>query len=641
VALSRRVGLVLLGIASALGAPCGDDDGLTGGESPPPATGGLGGSGFGGARDGSGSPWAGREVGPEPMPGGDAAAGTDAAPDPSQFNCPEVPTAWVFDFVDPHTGTQGQARELLAAAGFDVQTLPLDRNPTELQGLMFLGSFASESPAYREWVDKNARAIYTFVDAANVLVQMTQADQTEAVPMFLPNSQVAQRNDGDVGALLALEKDNPLLAGIPLEADGTLKWKFPMLGWETFVSQRGFGVLLAGNASGQNAALMEGAYAQGRFILSAIPADKPVGMGPDRDAFNQAFFKNLYEYVRGVCRRQARMVEVTPPLGRPDLSDDSFMLAVLPDTQYYSLAWPGIYTAQTSWIAANAHRRRIAYVFHLGDIVDQNTPLEWERAADAMWLLEGIVPYALVTGNHDVGPSGNAANRYTLLNQYFSYDRTASWPTFGGAFQAGELENTYHLFSAGGRNYIVMALEWGPREEVVTWADGVMARYPDRYGILITHAYLNNNDWRYDNKDMVRSQSFNPHHYGTAGGVNDGEELWQKLVRKHAFVMTFNGHVLGDGTGYLASVTDRGTTCHQMLSNYQFRNLGGEGYMRLLEFLGDGKTVKVYTYSPLYDAYMAEPDQNLTFTLDVPQGPAPTGARMVAGTPSLRSRSAP
>ena len=35
-----------------------------------------------------------------------------------------------------------------------------------------------------------------------------------------------------------------------------------------------------------------------------------------------------------------------------------------------------------------------------------------------------------------------------------------------------------------------------------------------------------------------------------------------------------NGHVLGDGLGYLASVTDKGNVCHQMLSNYQFRAAG-------------------------------------------------------------------
>jgi 3',5'-cyclic AMP phosphodiesterase CpdA len=289
---------------------------------------------------------------------------------------------------------------------------------------------------------------------------------------------------------------------------------------------------------------------------------------------------------------------------------------VLPDTQYYSSNFPGVFLAQTSWIAANVARHHIPYVLHLGDIVDLNSPIEWQRAAQAMFLLEEIVPYALAPGNHDFGPSGAATTRDTLLNDYFSYEQTARWPSFGGSHQVGKLENTYHYFEGGGRKYIIIALEWGPRNEVVAWADSVMAANPDRYGILITHAYMNNNDLRYDIKDTTKPQDFNPHQYGTAGGVNDGEELWQKLVRKHAFVMTLNGHVLGDGTGYLASVTDKGTTCHQMLSNYQFRNLGGDGYMRLLEFRPDGVTVRVHTYSPLYDAFLTERDQSFTIMLD-------------------------
>jgi hypothetical protein len=59
-----------------------------------------------------------------------------------------------------------------------------------------------------------------------------------------------------------------------------------------------------------------------------------------------------------------------------------------------------------------------------------------------------------------------------------------------------------------------------------------------------------------------------------------------------------------------------------MLSNYQFRNLGGEGYMRLLEFKPDGKTVQVSTYSPLYDSYLTDADQSYSFTLDWPAMPA-------------------
>jgi hypothetical protein len=297
----------------------------------------------------------------------------------------------------------------------------------------------------------------------------------------------------------------------------------------------------------------------------------------------------------------------------------SFTLVVLPDTQYYSLAWPHIFSAQTAWVARNAARLRVPYVLHLGDIVDQNSAGEWQRAAQAMSLLDGVTPYALATGNHDFGDMGFSNTRETLLNQHFPFARTASWPSFGGAFENGKLENTYHLFSAGGRDYIVIALEWAPRDPPIAWANQIMAAHPGRSGILITHAYMNNNDRRYDftqNNNPQNPQDYNPHIYPIPGPVNDGEELWQKLVRKHRFVMTFNGHVLGDGTGYLASVTDKNNTCHQMLSNYQFRNLGGEGFMRLIEFQQDGRTVKVSTYSPLLDRYLPEPDQSFSFTLD-------------------------
>ena len=126
--LSLRATLALVLVAHG----CGDDAGPTAPEPEPipQPTGGFGGSSFGDGRDAS-SPWAGREVGSSPTPvPADASTIDTPPPDPAQFNCPEVPTAWVYDFVDPHTGNQGTARELLTAAGFDVQSLPLDRDPT-------------------------------------------------------------------------------------------------------------------------------------------------------------------------------------------------------------------------------------------------------------------------------------------------------------------------------------------------------------------------------------------------------------------------------------------------------------------------------------------------------------------------------
>ncbi len=295
----------------------------------------------------------------------------------------------------------------------------------------------------------------------------------------------------------------------------------------------------------------------------------------------------------------------------------SAVFVVLPDTQLYSRDHPAVFATQTAWIADNAEALNIRHVFHLGDIVDDATHFEWQRAREAMATLDGVVPYAMVPGNHDYEHWGSSLTRETALGRWFPYEQVAATPTFGGAYERGRVENTYYLFSAGGHEWIALALEWAPRDEVVAWADAVMHEHDDRLGILVTHAYLSNNDRRQDHTDDTLAPTHNPYVYDIPGSINDGEQLWQKLVRRHRFVMTLSGHVLGDGAGYLASRTDVGNTCHQMLSNYQMRPLGGEGYLRILELLPDGLTVDVRTYSPLLDRELTGPEQSFRFELDV------------------------
>jgi 3',5'-cyclic AMP phosphodiesterase CpdA len=529
------------------------------------------------------------------------------------FNCPAVPNAYFFDYADPFTGMLG-TQKALSAAGFNVQPLPLDQSPTSLTGLIIFGSFSSTSPDYVTYMGKYAADLYGFVDRGNVLVQMDQADQTEVLPPFLPTTEVARRGDLDLEKLYVLNPQSPLLAGVRV-AGSYLAWQGGYVGWETFDSQGGFEVDLAADATGKNPALMQAAYGQGRIVLVAMSFDKDADTNPERPLFRQAFFSNLLSYVTSVCQRNALALNITSSSQGTGFQSGSYTFAILPDTQVYALLYPGLFDAQTAWIAANAKNRNIVYVFHLGDITNNNTPAEWQHAIDAFSIIDNVVPYAIVPGNHDYGTAGNAADRTTLMNDYFSYQRISAWPTFGGAYESGKLDNTYHLFSVGKRDFILLALEWGPRDEVIAWANQLMNNNPDRYGILVTHAYLNDDDLRYDYMDTAHPQDFDPHFYATPG-VNDGEELWQKLVRKHSFIMVLNGHVLGDGTGYLASTTDTGITCHQMLSNYQFRNLGGEDYMRLLEFQPDGTTVRVSSYSPLYDSYLTDADQSYSLTLN-------------------------
>jgi 3',5'-cyclic AMP phosphodiesterase CpdA len=317
----------------------------------------------------------------------------------------------------------------------------------------------------------------------------------------------------------------------------------------------------------------------------------------------------------------ARLVKGEPP--RP--ASDSFTVVVLPDTQNYSEKFPEQYLAQTQWIVENRRDRNIAAVLHLGDITNHNAPSEWENAVKAMNQLDEHVPYFLVPGNHDYSEGGACQDRTTRLNEYFPVAKFRDRPNFGGTYdrEPERLENSYHLFSAGGRDFVVFALEFGPRADVLRWANEVAAKNQDRAAILITHAYMYSDETRYDWAKLGSKQTWNPHSYRVAKATNDdvsdGEELWRGLVSKHEnFILTLNGHVLNDGLGRIATPTPAGRDVHQVLVNFQMKPKGGDGWLRVLEFQSDGKTVQTYDYSPTRNERNESPQNQFTMKLSPP-----------------------
>jgi hypothetical protein len=99
--------------------------------------------------------------------------------------------------------------------------------------------------------------------------------------------------------------------------------------------------------------------------------------------------------------------------------------------------------------------------------------------------------------------------------------------------------------------------------------------------------------------------------------VNDGEEMFQALVRDFEQVeLVVSGHVLNDGLGRLTSEQREGGLVHQILANYQERELGGAGYLRLMTFDETGSRVRVGTYSPYLDQWLTDPDNQFELTLD-------------------------
>jgi 3',5'-cyclic AMP phosphodiesterase CpdA len=289
----------------------------------------------------------------------------------------------------------------------------------------------------------------------------------------------------------------------------------------------------------------------------------------------------------------------------PKLRPGAFTIAVLPDTQHYSERFPDTYMAQTRWLLERQRERNIVAVLHLGDITNRSTPAEWKNAQRAMRQLDGSLPYAFSTGNHDYSEGGVCKDRSTRLNEYFPVAHYRSRPGFGGVYdkEPDRMENNYQTFSAGGRDFLVLALEFGPRADVVRWANEVVTRHASREVILITHALIYHDNTRFNWKKYGNKQSWNPHAYAVAKATNDdvsdGEELWTNLIARHEnFIFTLNGHVLGDGLARYTSTTPAGRAVPQVLVNYQMRPNGGDGWLRLLEFAGDGRSIEVHDYSP-------------------------------------------
>jgi hypothetical protein len=247
-------------------------------------------------------------------------------------------------------------------------------------------------------------------------------------------------------------------------------------------------------------------------------------------------------------------------------------------------------------------------------------------------LAAGGVPYSVVLGNHDSGTQqqGRTNSRDTLLNHYFHESEYRNSEAHA-LFEPGKMENSWHAFSTPTGKFLILALEFGPRDEVLAWANQVVAQRPDHKVIVVTHAYLfadnKRNDWAYDQLHGGRG---NPKEcpFAKNGNLNDAQDIWDKLVSKHPQIsFVLNGHVCRTGTGYLESKAETGQTVHQILANYQdntptaggtvlpARGYGGGGFMRLMQFHPDGKVVRVRSYSPWYDQWLCESNQDFVVTI--------------------------
>lgn len=288
--------------------------------------------------------------------------------------------------------------------------------------------------------------------------------------------------------------------------------------------------------------------------------------------------------------------------------EGDFAIVFMPDTQSY-IAWKNqIFKAQTQWLANNKTELNILFVAHEGDVVKSATvEQEWVTALDGFADLDNAaINYAISLGNHDYL---SGTRNSDIFNQHFPLDKFSKMPTFGGAFENGKSDNTFHLIKTPKAQVAVLMLELGPRDEVVDWANTIINQYPDYLFIIVTHGYLNEND-----ELLGASTHHSPTNgYGLGSNANNGVDLWSKLVKKHDNIgFVFSGHVGNDtdGAGLLVSNGDAGNPVYQIMANYQYFPLASSGQLRMLQFDIENEQILMTTYSPWTDTYHTDVSSN-------------------------------
>ena len=291
--------------------------------------------------------------------------------------------------------------------------------------------------------------------------------------------------------------------------------------------------------------------------------------------------------------------------------DGTFSIVVIPDTQHYrgmnTKMTPhstgplsnAVFDDWTDWIAANLASQRVAFVSHVGDIVDKNSREQWALARAFMDKLHGKVPYGMTVGNHDMTSAGDSS----LFQEVFSKSHFEPFDWYLGCFEnvdgsakiSGNNANSAQLFEAGGMKFVILHLECNAPDNVLAWADSILEQHADHRAIVTTHmdlGPLNKPTTGSDYFDAPKGRMTWTKCHRERG--NSSQQMWDKCFRKHGnLFMICSGDQSRTQAMRLDSVGDNGNTVHALLSDY-----GADG-LRVMRFVPQQNRIEVRTWNPL------------------------------------------
>ena len=261
------------------------------------------------------------------------------------------------------------------------------------------------------------------------------------------------------------------------------------------------------------------------------------------------------------------------PNARADTRAQRFTVAVLPDTQYL-LDEGGSDHEPVRETLRYLAKSGVVFMAHLGDVTEHGTETEM-RTADRV--IAPAMPYSVLAGNHDIDSGTDDQRGDSQYLRTFGPRRFTRVPTYRGSSPGGY--NSYHVFTAGDREWLLLAMDWRVSDTGLRWAHSVVNDHPHLPAIVTTHDLA----WADD--------------AGHAQLSDHGQRLWDGLIRGNDQIfLAFGGHYWPPGRVTLRN--DHGHDVHVHITNYQDRYYGGAGMVRMYAFDLARDVVDVQTLSP-------------------------------------------
>ena len=271
-----------------------------------------------------------------------------------------------------------------------------------------------------------------------------------------------------------------------------------------------------------------------------------------------------------------------------------FTIPVFPDTQSEVGGNHNMYMSRIKWVVDHKDSLSIPMVLHVGDLVNFDNYNHYEVASKGYEAFDANhIPYAIALGNHDTeavgfnsgsAAPGNVNQNLRKTHKFNSYFPVSRFSNQRGRYEADKSDNAYYTFKVGDTNWLVISLEFCPRMGPINWAGDIVKEFFNYNVIIITHYHLTP-------KGEIADRN--------AGyGDFSPKDVFEKLIKKYANIrFVLSGHVMS--SALKVDVGDNGNKIYQILQNYQNEDLGG-GYIRMLSFDIDKKTIAASMYSPYY-----------------------------------------